>query len=87
MQAIVESDPFGIDYNTLKEEKQIGQEYAGKLGCEYSSFKMTNFAVLCINHHVSDITGCSGWFGQKCSLDCLRNKVWCWFSFSLYYIL
>ena len=37
VQAIVESNPFGIDYNTNKEEKQIGQEYAGKLGCEYSS--------------------------------------------------
>ena len=35
MQAIVESNPFGIDYNTNTEEKKIGREVAGKLGCKY----------------------------------------------------
>ena len=37
MQAIVESDPFGVYYRTAKEEKKIGHEFARKLECEYGS--------------------------------------------------
>ena len=37
MQAIVESDPFGVYHRTAEEEGKNGQEFARKLGCEYGS--------------------------------------------------
>ena len=50
LQAIIESDPFGIDYKTIEKAKVTGDSFAQKLGEQQAIVQLTLLLAPCISY-------------------------------------